>query len=343
MNPSPQFLDFELQVVRNTVGVLEVQILDSPRDRPAAPFQPPCAFAAGYLVDVKAGTEITVRQRSPRGTDDWRAAGPRFGRPGLARVPSPIPSRQQPTSKRRASTSPRQPPMFGRRAIARKSRQPWMSIARDRARSPTTSESPARDRAAVQPSRKPVPRDRAAPPRVKIPRRATAQPLRQPRLARRAGARSVRRPLRAASRDRAAAPSTLVEKSAKSPSRSRTAKESVCAGAGAGSASAAAKSVAPEASTSRPQALLARVTKLGWASIPKTNRAIERVKNLLAVGQTHHQGVVASLTGIGEIRSLLAFAAGLTDCSVDIDPGKLPALGRLRQPNPSAHLVDRLL
>jgi hypothetical protein len=214
MNPSPQFLDFELQVVRNTVGVLEVQILDSPRDRPAAPFQPPCAFAAGYLVDVKAGTEITVRQRSPRGTDDWRAAGPRFGRPGLARVPSPIPSRQQPTSKRRASTSPRQPPMFGRRAIARKSRQPWMSIARDRARSPTTSESPARDRAAVQPSRKPVPRDRAAPPRVKIPRRATAHPLRQPRLARRAGARCVRRPLRAASRDRAPAPSTLVEKSA---------------------------------------------------------------------------------------------------------------------------------
>ncbi len=40
---------------------------------------PSVAFAAGYLVDVNIGIKITVRQRSPRGTEDWRIEDPDTG------------------------------------------------------------------------------------------------------------------------------------------------------------------------------------------------------------------------------------------------------------------------
>jgi SMODS-associated and fused to various effectors sensor domain len=41
------------------------------------------AFAAGYLVDTTMGIEITLRQRSPRGTEDWR-----IDEPEMADAPS---------------------------------------------------------------------------------------------------------------------------------------------------------------------------------------------------------------------------------------------------------------
>jgi hypothetical protein len=71
MNPSPQFLDFELQVVRNTVGVLEVQILDSPRDRPAAPFQPPCSAseALELLAELRQRVDRDIEQQPGNGDD----------------------------------------------------------------------------------------------------------------------------------------------------------------------------------------------------------------------------------------------------------------------------------
>ncbi len=70
MKPRPEYLDLEIQVVLNTSGDPEVQILESPRDRPKGRFEAPCSPQAAVELLDAMDRAMDPAVAGPAGDDD---------------------------------------------------------------------------------------------------------------------------------------------------------------------------------------------------------------------------------------------------------------------------------
>src|SRR6185369_5431117 len=68
--------------------------------------------------------------------------------------------------------------------------------------------------------------------------------------------------------------------------------------------------------------------------------AIDDAEDFLRIGQGDDEGMIPPSAIVGDIHALFAFAGGLDEDAVHVDPGQLEEAGRLPRPDAFADIVD---